>query len=345
MQRQRRIAVRAAWCGAALLASGCHKPRLTPTTDSPATLQTTLVALNDSGIFIGKARRIVDILPAFVEAQGVRRPLAVPESMAWAMPRSLNAAGQIAGFAERGSDHTHHAVWWNGNQVRLLDDRQAQTSEAAAINIRGDIVGYAQEAGGTHHALLWHSQKADNPPQELTLLSRNHAYPTGINERGAIVGWWLDAQNQPRLFLWQNQKWIDLRSGYHVAINTQGELAGDCRMSGGEVKACLWKQGQSVFLPMPFAAEQSSALALNDHGQIVGCAAPKGSGGAPRAMLWKQGHALDLNTVCPPHSSYTLEEAVAINNAGQILCTAREDIWERSVLLTPDGSRWRIRLY
>jgi hypothetical protein len=62
-------------------------------------------------------------------------------------------------------------------------------------------------------------------------------------------------------------------------------------------------------------------------------------------VLWEQGHIIDLSRRLVTRFDGKLEEAIAINDSGQILCTARQGIWGRAVLLTPGKGGYAIQVF
>jgi probable HAF family extracellular repeat protein len=61
------------------------------------------------------------------------------------------------------------------------------------------------------------------------------------------------------------------------------------------------------------------ALAVNNHGQIVGHAQCVASGGSLAGFLWRDGTMYNLNDLIPPGSGWDLIKATDINDAGQIV--------------------------
>ena len=83
-------------------------------------------------------------------------------------------------------------------------------------------------------------------------------------------------------------------------------------------------------------SSHSSALAVNDKGEVVGSAA--GSGGTQRAMRWTAATGMvDLNQrlSAAMQKHWSLQEARAINDQGQIAGWGLQDGQRRAFLLTP----------
>ena len=90
----------------------------------------------------------------------------------------------------------------------------------------------------------------------------------------------------------------------------------------------LWRKGKVTILPV-HAGGKSQALVkgVNSSGVAVGYAnweepIPNGETQRVHAVMWNQGKMIDLNDLIPSTFPYELDEAVAINDSGQILATA-----------------------
>ena len=78
----------------------------------------------------------------------------------------------------------------------------------------------------------------------------------------------------------------------------------------------------------------SSANDINESGQIVGWA--NTNGGASHAFIYSNGEMVDLNALIDPTSGWTLHEAYAINNSGQVVGAGANALGTtRAFLLTP----------
>ncbi len=73
----------------------------------------------------------------------------------------------------------------------------------------------------------------------------------------------------------------------------------------------------------------SIAYSLNDAGEIVGESCD--ANGNCRACLWQNGFPTDLNALVPPGSSVHLLVAFDINNEGQIVGQAYDQITGKTI--------------
>jgi probable HAF family extracellular repeat protein len=86
--------------------------------------------------------------------QGMRQlvPGETTETFAWA----INDSGEVAGSFVHPQDHLYHGfVWSQSTGLHDLGTLATGWSEALAINDSGDVVGFARDADGTGHAVVW----------------------------------------------------------------------------------------------------------------------------------------------------------------------------------------------
>ena len=157
-----------------------------------------------------------------------------------------------------------------------------------------------------------------------------------INDRGQIVGY-SDADapggeyGSYRAFLWQNGKMSDLgvlpQGTVSVArgINDKGQVVGQCTVNNYP-HAFLWERGKMRDLGT-LGGPMSSALAINNKGEVVGYSAPAPTmvNGVTRespwqhswrlAMLWTEQKGMTALGIFPDTFSST---ANGINNKGQV---------------------------
>jgi probable HAF family extracellular repeat protein len=84
--------------------------------------------------------------------------------------RAINQQGVIVGEADRSNSQepwAHEAVQWVGGQIEALPGLGGLNSIAYAINSNGVVAGYADDAAGVWHAVLWNPSSVS--PQAQTI--------------------------------------------------------------------------------------------------------------------------------------------------------------------------------
>jgi probable HAF family extracellular repeat protein len=189
----------------------------------------------------------------------------------------INNRGQILGRSQ-GTDNKYHVVIWQKGRISDLTQPELEPWTPAAINDRGDVVGYRHVA--KTHTLLWSRGNL----RDLGALGEGRCIPTAMNERGDIVGTCLDANVRPFLLhkgrfqyletlnVFQNNNGvienIGGRNSSPASINNKGQIVGQ---SG--FHACLWDKGRVYDLNELIPAEKGlrfgRASSINDRGQIA----------------------------------------------------------------------------
>jgi probable HAF family extracellular repeat protein len=178
---------------------------------------------------------------------------------------------------------------------------------ASAINASGQIAGGSNAGAllGPSHAVLW---QANGSVTDLGVLdpTGNHAVALGLNDNGLVVGESRNAQNKLEAFRWEN-----------------GVMTGMAAIPGWDSYAFLGS-----------VSALSTARDVNNAGWIVG-EALRADGQKP-GFLWRPGFGMqDLNSfislsdpffsrsdVYHPLPGFRIEDAYAVNEAGQIVVTA-----------------------
>jgi probable HAF family extracellular repeat protein len=163
--------------------------------------------------------------------------------------------------------------------------------------------------------------------------------PEAINATGAVVG---EARRPPtpdggnRAFLWRDGQFTEIGTlpgaGASTAqgVGARGHIIGHAVGGPALVGAFLWHDSALTPLGLP-GARDSLATAVNAAGQVVGYASDQG---AHRAFLHNGGATIDLNSLLPADSGWILEEALAVNDAGQIAGVGRVGGVRRGFVLT-----------
>src|SRR5262252_1589692 len=224
----------------------------------------------------------------------------------------INSGGEVVGrsylnkvFFFKCGRHICHFTqndpfsWSAGTMTDLGTFGAMSVSEATAVNSTGDVVG-----GSNGHAFLVHNGK-------MTDLGPGEA--TGINDAGEIVG------NSQGAFLISGGTRTTLPglSSYGggsfssaSGINHNHQIVGASDDASGNSHAVMWSNGTITDLGT-FGLDPVGE-AINNHGVIVG----QSSTGA---WIWSNGTFQSLNNLIPPGSGFTLTDATAINDNGQIV--------------------------
>jgi len=267
---------------------------------------THLLGLNDEGAAVGYAQPTEDFSGSrailFDAINGLRYLPDQDPAWDWSIARSINNAGQIAGYSYDAGGNRHAFLWDPitgyqdmgalGNRSDLGQD----TSFLLALNDNGWAAGDARDANGNLRAFVWDA--ANGMRSVGTLGGNTRAF--GINNANEVVGFSRNAQDLRRAFIW------DSADGLRE-------------------------------LPLPPGHEVSEARAINDDGLIVGLSGMLDED--PTAIIWEpigDGYRItDLATIAPEpgHPSGALAEARAINSnrgiAGITIGPQTKSFWLR----------------
>lgn len=203
---------------------------------------------------------------------------------------ALSERGEVVGTSSRTpeSSHGHAFVWRDGVMTDL--GGSTTSSDAFGINGVGQIVGRGFQ-GGRSFATLW---DAGTMTDLGTLPGDVTSSAIAINDLGWIAGESYSSQlaDSPAPFRWQAGVTVPLDPGYQTTFNTQdvtamnrtGVVVGMERVRNRLDNARAWENGVAWSLGT-LGGEQSSALAINDNGTIVGRA--QNGTGAFHAVAWR----------------------------------------------------------
>ena len=119
----------------------------------------------------------------------------------------------------------------------------------------------------------------------------------------------------------QSYTFIDLGVSSGTAVNNRGEVAGyfGTGFDNGTSNAFVWDRGSTTLLgTLPGYPQQSAAMALNDHGQVVGVVS-NAFVNTGEAFVWESGAMTGLGHLLG--GTYSI--AMDINNKGQIVGSSR----------------------
>ncbi|HLV79760.1 MAG TPA: hypothetical protein VKT32_05735 [Chthonomonadaceae bacterium] len=209
-------------------------------------------------------------------------------------------------------------------------------SIALGINDNVLIVGAAQDANGITWSTLWDAGNTQNLGALSSLNTPINDQANGINNSGVIVGQSITDSGVNHAFLYTNilSDLTPTLSGASAAtaINASGQVAGVYTNPAiEEPDAFLWTNGSMTEIGT--LGISSMAHALNSYGLVVGESATSGNG--THAFLYANAGIMDLNTLLPANSGWTLVSAYGINDVGQIVGVGNGPNGSHGFLLTP----------
>jgi probable HAF family extracellular repeat protein len=257
---------------------------------------------------------------------------------------SINDAGQVTGYSYDTVAEVSNTFLYSGGKLVNISDASLFPggSDGTGINSLGQVCGYGWPANSTNtHAFLYSGGKTI----DLGTLGGAESVAEAIDSAGQVVGQSTAANNETHAFLYSNGKMQDLgipsgdNASTAIAVSSNGLIVGELGV-GTSVDVAIYKKGAWTDLgPGPFPA------GINNAGQIVGWSTIPGIYTGPKAqrrhaqeigVVSVNGAFVNLNTLIPANSGFTVIMAEAINNSGQILCDATTPSDEtHAVLLSP----------
>jgi probable HAF family extracellular repeat protein len=181
-------------------------------------------------------------------------------------------------------------------------DLNDQNAFSTAINLHGEVagMGYFARRANVLTAARW---KSDGRVEYLFRNPRHHSAAYGINDAGDVSGYVMlsDGAEHPAVLVNGVSKLLptlptDGRGGGNAAaINNLGQVVGYSHVGNAiQLRATMWDQGRMVDLGALNDQLNSAAVAVNDHGVVVG-SSDRRSGS--HAVRWVDGTIHDLGTL------------------------------------------------
>ncbi len=298
--------------------------------------------LNDSGVVVGRVyfSRVKDGSQPFQAYRWEKGKLSSLGASEKDLPSSyataINDWGHIVGTItvqpeEDLMNSWGHAFLWERGHWKVLGTLIPDAvSYGVAINNAGDVAISAQVMSRV-------AVEAPEPDtQHPTYLIRagkvfplGNGFVTALNNKGQVL------VAGEHYFIWENGTAKSIR--IPDAANFRfSDLNDHMQMIGqGKLGAFLYESGHLTYLTCD---RRSQAVSLNEQGQVVGNFSLPHKRTQPQvihAFLWSNHRLYDLNRLVPHKSDWVFQEAVTINDWGQIVGTGTYRGKPSGFLLTP----------
>jgi probable HAF family extracellular repeat protein len=285
---------------------------------------------------------------ALISAGGLKLDLGTLGGQnSWMNWGEINDFGQIVGLSETavpdpngedicgfGTHLTCRPFLWQDFHMSALPTLGGNNGEASAINIRGQIVGMA-ENGAVDSSC---SPGTTNNRIQLPVMWENgraHALPTPVGDAGGFANWINDHGQavgntgncgaMSHAVSWENDTVTELKDlgtgagAIAYGNNNRGQIVGSVFVSpGGATRyGALWQNGVLTNLGTLPGDMSAIATGINDQGQVVGSTWDSDFNWS-HAFIYQNGVMTDLNTLFLKGTNLRATMANKINERGQI---------------------------
>ena len=248
----------------------------------------------------------------------------------------INNAGQVVGWSLKASndmraftiDDTRAFITGpNGMGMSDLGTLGGIHSSASAINDAGQVVGWSNTTEGTQHAFI--TGRDGVGMTDFDTRDEDVSFANGINNAGQVVG-------EAGMDGYQSHAFITDPNGMSMTdlgtiggarsaasdINDLGQVAGWSYSANGTHAFITGPNGVGMRDLGTLGGIRSSASGVNDAGQVVGWS--NTTDGTQHAFIsGPSGVGMtDLNSLVHLPGGLMMNEAVAINNMGQVIVSA-----------------------
>jgi probable HAF family extracellular repeat protein len=291
--------------------------------------------INNAGLVVGGGLLDSGGRQAYVWSDGVARYIDFGPDDYLALALHVNSSGQIVGWHGTSGD-----MFGTGGFLLNPDGTGVDFwpgSYAASVSDSGQVVGfYTDPTTGNQWGFSW----ARGVAMRLSGPRGLNTVAVDVNSAGQIAGYEFSFGGaRSHACVWQDGIVRDLGAltpdagTVAYAVNEAGSVAGSSYLPGiYEQHATLWSNDKILDMGT-LGGGGSQAFDINNTGEAVGYSMLADSSSV--AFLWRDGAMIDLNTLVPGGSGWSLVRANGINDSGQIVGSGYIDGYERAFLLTP----------
>lgn len=294
-------------------------------------------AINNAGQITGSSNLKTGASHAFLYSSGKISDIGSLGGTS-AIGLGINSSGQAVGYSTQ-ADGSYRGFLFSNGVMTALPTLSGNYGTAYGINNSGQIVGNSLNASNIAAGILIQNGTVTDIGN---LGGVDGTYANAINNFGQIVGLSYNKQGNFLAFLWQNGTMTSIGTlggqwSQAYGINDSGQITGAGYLAGNTgPHVFLFSNGKMTNLDKRSGSLQSWGFGINSTGTIAGkMQVPGGQFVVFHAMVVTNGKMQDLNKLIPSNSGWVLDEAYAINDAGQIVGYGEHQGQVRGFLLTP----------
>jgi len=263
--------------------------------------------------------------PVVWQARSGVRELAVPKGFHSGEPVAITASGKIIVDAFDVQHRKRGAFVYSGQSISALAGEQTFAHGASPAElVLGEWVPLSEARA---QAVYW----SNNVPHTIELCCGGTL--KGANRSGVMIGEAYDEQGRYRAFAWDKTRHVARiitpdRYSAAIAINDAGDILIQ------EQREVYLEQGGRLRKLDLAPGGINTARSMNNCGFVVGGYGPDSD--HYRGFLWSPAAGFqDLNSLVAQGSQWTLQDALAINDRGEIVGKATHNRDEAGFLLSP----------
>ncbi len=303
-----------------------------------------VAALNQQGISVGSALVDGKVQAMLWQTNGQATSLGLLPGTAQSYATAVNDFGLVVGVSSSADGATNRGFLFKAGEALLdLGTLGGKITQPSGINNSGVVVGLSTTLPfGIRRGFTWGQGIGMRMIGGSDFTSPAY-FPNAINSSGQFAGWTSIGVTQTGFFAWNTVQLTNINalvnndSSEARALNDRGAVTGVSYGGNGGSRAFMWSAATGIqALSLPNSWASSRGLAINNTGVVVGSfydnAANQG------AFIYANGKGSNLVDLLPGNSGWTLLEAVAINDAGQIAGNGLFNGQPSAFLLTPKQS-------
>jgi probable HAF family extracellular repeat protein len=227
---------------------------------------------------------------------------------------------RITGTAVVPADSLGEAFLYQDHFLRILGLLPGgHQSSGHSVNSFGEVVGSADDANYNLQPVVYQHGNLVS----LGSLGGPSGEANSNNDLGEVTGYSDLSTTEYHAFLYHKNQMMDL-GALPGAVNSRGAAINNSTQITGTSysvdfsfqHAFLWSAGKMIDLGLFPSGTQSLGNGINSWGWVVGSADVANGDG--HGFLYLDGQLRDLNNLIPTNSGYVVDDAVAINDRGDI---------------------------